>query len=536
VESDENNNGLAGNDIGIGVVNVIANAGPDQIIECPSTPEVTVTLNGSHSFDPNADPLTYTWTWNIDGNAYAASGVYPVITLPAGRTTVTLTVNDPDGNTASDTVVITVGDTIAPSASASLIGTVGGDGWYTSEVTVILQAADGCSGVKEIHYILDNGAEQVIAADAGNFVIAQEGTHTVSYWAVDNAGNVGQGVLTQPINKVTPTPSPTPPPPPPDGGGNPGSSPYYPSCVFVSLQVTDGVTQYSIDGQTWQPYTGAFQICETTTVRYGNPEAPKTIIVNIDMTTPVTSMGEIAGETFNHEWYKSALVTLTATDNQNGSGVREIHYILDGTETVVAGNTATFTVTAEGLHDVIYFAKDNAGLAEAPHTVTLRIDTTPPVIAMTGVHDGDTYDLGSVPVPGFVPTDALSGVALAGPPSLTGGDVFSLGTFTFSVTATDNANNTTTATAVYTVTVRTIDSMRTMINRYVSSGDIDTQKANSLLTKLSNAQDAYAAGDDQRGDAIMLQFIQYVQNQADGHVSLAAAAVLIDAANYIITH
>jgi hypothetical protein len=77
-------------------------AGPDQTINGPSG--VDVTLHGSGSSDPDGDPLTYTWT----GAFGIADGVMPTVTLAAGVHVVTLTVDDGNGGTDSDTLEITV--------------------------------------------------------------------------------------------------------------------------------------------------------------------------------------------------------------------------------------------------------------------------------------------------------------------------------------------------------------------------------------------------------------------------------------------
>jgi hypothetical protein len=80
----------------------------------------------------------------------------------------------------------------------------------------------------------------------------------------------------------------------------------------------------------------------------------------------------------------SVIVTLGATDNASGSGIREVHYSLDGAATgsqVVPGASAAVTVSVEGTTTVSYFAIDNAGNAEAAKTLTLRIDKTPPSLA-----------------------------------------------------------------------------------------------------------------------------------------------------------
>jgi hypothetical protein len=80
------------------------------VVECTSQAGRQVTLNGSDSFDPDGDALTFTWT----GPFGTVTGRTPTVTLPDGTSTVTLTVTDELGASASDTVVISVVDTPPP--------------------------------------------------------------------------------------------------------------------------------------------------------------------------------------------------------------------------------------------------------------------------------------------------------------------------------------------------------------------------------------------------------------------------------------
>lgn len=83
----------------------VADAGPDQTVFAPLGSPVEVTLDGSGSYDPDGDPLTYTWTW--DG--HVAHGVSPTIELPILYTTITLVVNDGKVDSEPDTVDVFVG-------------------------------------------------------------------------------------------------------------------------------------------------------------------------------------------------------------------------------------------------------------------------------------------------------------------------------------------------------------------------------------------------------------------------------------------
>jgi len=101
--------------------------------------------------------------------------------------------------------------------------------------------------------------------------------------------------------------------------------------------------------------------------------------INIDKTPPATTIAP-SGSTGNNGWYTSDVqVTLTATDNEGGSGVKNTEYSFDGTNWNLY--TVPFTITNEGTTIVYYRSTDNAGNIELTKTQTVKIDKTPPVIA-----------------------------------------------------------------------------------------------------------------------------------------------------------
>jgi hypothetical protein len=84
----------------------VAIAGSDQ--KAKATGLLTeIELDGSESYDPDDDPLTYIWTYKLNGENNV-TGVTPVIELPLGEHFITLIVNDGKLNSEPDEVVITV--------------------------------------------------------------------------------------------------------------------------------------------------------------------------------------------------------------------------------------------------------------------------------------------------------------------------------------------------------------------------------------------------------------------------------------------
>lgn len=178
----------------------IADAGADLTIEFAGSTGNSVTLNGSGSSDPDGDMLTYTWTWA----GGSIEGINPTVKLPLGTTVITLIVNDGKA-TATDTVTIVVRDTMPPMTTSVIGGTHGNNGWHVSDVTIGLSAEDPGAGVREIHYQIDGGSRQTISGNSGYVVLSNDGIHTITYWAVDNAGNVENGhSLSVKIDKTRP--------------------------------------------------------------------------------------------------------------------------------------------------------------------------------------------------------------------------------------------------------------------------------------------------------------------------------------------
>ncbi len=179
--------------------------------------------------------------------------------------------------------------------------------------------------------------------------------------------------------------------------------------AFLKLHITaDRIEGFAICGPDGADATDS--CTPGTVIDQWSIEAPRPP----DTTPPSTTATPVPAPTAEG-WNNTAVtVTLDAAENTGESGVKEIHFSLTGAESgggVVSGDLASVQVSAEGITALTFFARDNAGNQEEPQTLTLKIDTTPPILAVTrnpapniaGWNNTDVYVT-------FSATDSLSGI------------------------------------------------------------------------------------------------------------------------------
>jgi len=141
-------------------------------------------------------------------------------------------------------------DETAPSITYEIEGTEGNNGWYTSTVTITLNATDAVSGIQEVKYMVDGGTWQ----DYTEPFALSDGIHTIKYFAKDNAGNNVSGEMQVSVDTTKPTATHTL-----QGTLEDGK---YTTDVKVTLSAGDNLAgvkeiRYRLDGGTWQIFTGA---------------------------------------------------------------------------------------------------------------------------------------------------------------------------------------------------------------------------------------------------------------------------------------
>lgn len=137
----------------------LANAGPDQTVDCESPQGAVVTLDGSLSSDPNNDDLDYEWSVSLSSGAVIADPTAEVTTgqFPIGVHQVTLTVYDLDedgnrmGGVSVDTMTVTVVDDHPPLATVAANTTALWPPNHQMEPVIItVQASDSCTNPENL--------------------------------------------------------------------------------------------------------------------------------------------------------------------------------------------------------------------------------------------------------------------------------------------------------------------------------------------------------------------------------------------------
>ncbi len=301
--------------------------------------------------------------------AQTYTGAIPV--TAEGTTTITFRSTDGAGNQETTKTVQVRRDTTAPVTSSDV-----GEGWRGSD-RVTLASADGGSGVLGIRYQVDSGA---VATYTVPFSVP-EGTSTLRYWAVDNAGNSETTVtvtarvdLGMPASTCSSLPV---------GWVN--------APVRVTLSGSDSgsgllAVRYRLDGVV-STYTAPFDISDGDhTFEYwavdnaGNAETAHSATVKVDSGPPVTT-SNITGW-----WQADSEVTLYPTDA--GSGILVTYYQIG------AGDVAVYTgpfALPEGVSTVKYWSVDNSGYTEVINSATAMFDTSMPQVSIAPSTAGELF-------------------------------------------------------------------------------------------------------------------------------------------------
>lgn len=282
------------------------------------------------------------------------------------------------GNTEGTKYVSVSIDKTPPETTHELTAVSGLNGWYLSEVSVMLTGTDGGSGVSYTEYSFD-GIGWITYYDP--FSIAGSGVVTLYFRTIDSAGNTEQAKSVMIYIDVAPPVTTA------ILSGILGPTGWYGASVRVSLSAVDdasGVASmfYSEDGVSWSAYAEPFAPSSEGSVTFyyyssdsaGNTEPIDTMTVLIDMTPPTTGV-ELDGALGLSGWYVSDVSVALSADDA-GSGVDRTEYSLD-----MASWTPYSTpivVVGDGVVTLYYRSADLAGNIEDAKTLSIYIDRTLP--------------------------------------------------------------------------------------------------------------------------------------------------------------
>jgi hypothetical protein len=317
------------------------------------------------------------------------------------------------------------------------------NGWCTgSSANVVITATDqaGLSGVKELHYSIDGGAEQIAAGAAKTVSVPLDGTGsgTVEYYAVDVAGNrEPANAVALKWDNIAPTVTHTLAPAANATGWNVGD-------VTVHFDAKDDDSGSGVDAATVTPdvlvqgETAGRQVSGSAKDLAGNL-GTDAVTVKVDRTAPTVTAAVVDGTKGAGGWYTGAVkVAFTCSDALAG--------------VAVCPDPVTLTDNGAG-QSVSGTATDNAGNKATATIGGIDIDRQKPDIALAGLKDGAVYTLGAVPAGSCTATDSVSG---AGPctVAVSGGLANGVGTFVYVAKATDKAGNEAQVTGTFRVVYR----------------------------------------------------------------------------------
>src|SRR5207302_1632765 len=351
-------------------------------------------------------------------NVAVTSGSWSVSATALVQATYTaqVTQGDSAGNSGSATSTFTV-DTTAPSTTDDVPAA-----YVNHNVTVTrTEGGRGGEGVGTTYYTTDGSvppSSSTVYSSASNPVLTSDG-QVIKYFSSDKAGNEeAVHSATAHIDRAAPSTTDDVP------------AAYVNHNVTVTLTASDtggaGVdkTYYTTDGSvptsSSSVYNSADQQSLTSdgqvikyfsTDKAGNAETPRSATAHIQTdTTPPGTTDNVDGN-----WHALPVgVTLTATDNVGGSGVKSTSYKVYTGSTVPAKTESGWQTYETGKKPslgngqaIAYYSVDYAGNQEGvEHSNAAKVD------GVGGVTSGATYTLGSVPP--VVCTDPSASIAYSG--------------------------------------------------------------------------------------------------------------------------
>lgn len=354
---------------GAGACNVSSSAPGTMVFGSPSTLPAGVAATAGTSWS-TCD--THDVAFSVASTALP--GTYAITPIMTGGVSGTY-----DNSGAAFNLIVsapTPSDAVPPITTASVTsGTPGNNGWYTTDVTVSLSAADdtGGSGVKEIIYSLSGATTLGSTTVAGTSTLVNlgnEGTTTITFQARDNAGNLETAqTLDVKIDKTAPSASLA------VFAGTAGTNDWYTTDLTIRTSgsdATSGIASCTGD---------QFQTAETTGATFngactdsaGWTTNAASLSVKLDKTGPTAALSVFDGTLGLGGWYVTDVtVRTTGTDT------------ISNPTTCSAEQTLTDEATGQPVNGS---CTNDAGLTTNAAPLTIKIDKSGPTVTPGSVTD-----------------------------------------------------------------------------------------------------------------------------------------------------
>ena len=358
-------------------------------------------------------------------------------------------------------------DTGPPSISASLSPEPNEHGWNNEPVHVSFRCSDSLSG---------------IASCTGDRTVRSEGARqAVTGYATDRAGNTDSKTLyvnidlTKPVIRQAGSPT----------CSQPGNNGWCRGVVTVPFEASDALSGFAggehtirFTKSTSREGDAVYVPSGTVEDLAGNEADPISAgPFKIDHTPPVVQLFRSPSPNANGWNRGEVTVTVTATDEEGGSGIAAIYYKI-GTRSPVevgkgrltlseGGRVASYSLTIrdEGTHHLGFWAVDQAGNESEHQALTVKIDPTKPSISVslspTSVYPGDCIRVTIRASDGLSGIDSVTAsdsnlghISLSRSGSEWRGTIYPKRSGRVTVTARDKAGNTSSDSASYTVKTR----------------------------------------------------------------------------------
>ena len=353
-----------------------------------TTVATTSTMNGySCGIETNPGTCSTTATKNYAANTwYKVTGNLSITFKENGE--IIARINDGESYSSAETLVITKIDTTAPTVTLTK-GTV-----TTNSITVVANAKDAESGIKNYQFSIDDGSTWTALQTSNTYKFTGLKSGTTYKLKAKTNNNANLSATSSTLSVTTSTLAcPTFEESPTGWATKKTVTIKYPSESIANT--------YSIDnGTTWTTYTTALTFTANGTVTAKASDGTNTCQTSrsivVDTSTPsltISAVKSTSGTAVSSgSWSNETLKYTITSTGTNPSGVT-IKYCVDTNNTCTPSTTiasgTTFSLNNTGTYYVRYQGTTGAGKTNSVASYKAMVDTVRPTVSMSP--SGGTY-------------------------------------------------------------------------------------------------------------------------------------------------